>query len=578
VSRSPFVASLLACLGAAAALACAAPPAEPPNAPKPPEATRTTLSVFATNDVHGQLEKFPILAGFLDNLERARARDGAVLAVDAGDAIQGTIESALNEGSAAFAAYGRMGYAALALGNHEFDFGPVGPKSMPGPGDDPQGALEARIAEAPFPVLSANLATSEGKLPAWKNLGASTLVTVDRVRIGIVGLLTADAADVIKRPYFVGLHTTPLAGAATREAAELRKKGADVVVVVAHAGGACARFEDPNDLSSCDANSEIFALARALPSGLVDVIVGGHRNAAVAHVVNGIPIVHAESHLVGFSRVDLVWDRVGRRVVEEHVFPPHPLCTKPFEDGCAPGTYEGADVVPDSNVEAAVRPALEAARAVRDAPVGADVAAPFAVAKHGEMALGNLFADLMREAVPGADAAFGNAGSVRDTLPAGPLTYGRLLHVMPFDNQLAKLHLTGAELRALVATNLGDGGHGLLSFSGVQVSARCDGTHPDVTLKRPNGAVLRDDERLLVVTNDFLAYGGDGLLSSIHLAPEQVEVDGNQSVLDALVTGLVKRRTIRPDDPALYDPKHPRLDVKGALPLRCGERDAPPAR
>src|SRR6185369_14139672 len=106
------------------------------------------------------------------------------------------------------------------------------------------------------------------------------------------------------------------------------------------------------------------------------------------------------------------------------------------------------------------------ARETKDRPVGAKVTDAFPVMKTREMALGNLFADLMREAVPGANAAFGNAGSVRDVLPAGDLTFGRLHHVMPFDNQLAKLHLTGKQLRAIVAENLSQGEHGLLSFSG----------------------------------------------------------------------------------------------------------------
>jgi hypothetical protein len=137
---------------------------------------------------------------------------------------------------------------------------------------------------------------ANGRAPLWPHLTASTEVTIQGVRIGIVGLLTENAAEVIKRPNFDGLRAAPLAPAAEREALRLRKAGADLIVIVAHEGGECARFEDPSDLSSCNPESEIFRLARALPKGLVDVIVGGHKNAAVAHIVEGIPVVHAPSN------------------------------------------------------------------------------------------------------------------------------------------------------------------------------------------------------------------------------------------------------------------------------------------
>jgi 5'-nucleotidase len=525
---------------------------------------------MATNDVHGELAKLPVVAGFVGNLRRARARDGGVLLVDAGDAFQGTIESNLNEGAAIVSAYAAMGYAAVALGNHEFDFGPEGPASSPrGPGDDPQGALKRRLAEAPFPVLSANLVGDDGRMPTWRNLGRSTETVVHGVRVAMIGLLTENANEIVKRPNFIGLHAAPLAFAAAEEALLLRHGGADVVVLVAHAGGECERFGDPGDLASCDADSEIFRLARALPPKLIDVIVGGHRNAGVAHVVNGIPIIHAPSHLVAFSRIDLVFDPRTRRITEKHIEPPHPVCTRAIEDGCSPGSYEGAPVVADPAVTAAIRPALQAARALGDRPLGVTVEAAFPAHKSGETALGNLFADAMREAVPGADAAIGNAGSVRDTLPAGPLTFARLHHVMPFDNQLALLHVTGAELAALVSANLTEREHGLLSISGVTVQAACTAGALEVTLARPDGTRVRGDEDLAVATSDYIAFGGDGLLAAIRLSPQKVDFDTGKTVLDALVAGLEKRHALRPVDPALLDPKHPRMQLPGPWPVRC---------
>src|SRR5438105_1420585 len=100
-----------------------------------------TLSIVGTSDLHGHLETLPALAGYLGNLRRARARDGgAVVLVDGGDLFQGTLESNLAEGEPVVRAYEAIGYAAAAVGNHEFDFGPVGPAATPrGPDDDPRG-------------------------------------------------------------------------------------------------------------------------------------------------------------------------------------------------------------------------------------------------------------------------------------------------------------------------------------------------------------------------------------------------------------------------------------------------------
>ena len=96
--------------------------------------------------------------------------------VDAGDMFQGTLESNIGEGAAVVRAYNVLRYDAAAIGNHEFDFGPVGPAPAPRtPADDPRGALKARAAEARFPFLAANLVdAATGAPPAWPNVRPTT--------------------------------------------------------------------------------------------------------------------------------------------------------------------------------------------------------------------------------------------------------------------------------------------------------------------------------------------------------------------------------------------------------------------
>ena len=255
-----------------------------------------TISIVGTNDLHGHIEALPRLGGYLANLRAARARDGGgVVLLDAGDMFQGTLESNLNEGAAVVRAYNALAYDAAAVGNHEFDFGPVGPATAPrGPGDDPRGALKARAAEARFPFLAANLFdAATGAPPAWPNFAGTKLIERAGLKIGMIGLANAGTAFITLPANFAGLRALPLAPVVVDAAKDLRHRGAHAVVVVAHVGGSCGRVDADNDLASCKSDSEIFDLARALPAGTVDAIVAGHTHAGIAHRVAGVPIIEA---------------------------------------------------------------------------------------------------------------------------------------------------------------------------------------------------------------------------------------------------------------------------------------------
>ncbi len=153
-----------------------------------------TVSVVGTSDLHGHIAVLPWLSGYVANLRTAREKDGgAVVVLDAGDMFQGTLESNLVEGASVVRAYAAIGYAAAAIGNHEFDFGPVGPAPSPvEPGDDPRGALKARAAEARFPFLAANVRDEKThRALAWPGFKSSFLVERAGIKIGIVGVVTA---------------------------------------------------------------------------------------------------------------------------------------------------------------------------------------------------------------------------------------------------------------------------------------------------------------------------------------------------------------------------------------------------
>ena len=542
------------------------------------EPRRTTITVVGTSDLHGHISMLPYLGGSLANLKQAGTADALVL-LDAGDMFQGTLESNLNEGASVIAAYNLLGYTAVAVGNHEYDFGPAGEAVVAaGPDEDPRGALKQRAAEARFPMLTANvLDEATGERVSWPNLHPSVVVERAGVTIGIIGITTIDTPRTTLSRNFVGLTMAPLVASVAEQAAALRARGAHLVLVTAHAGGRCKSFGDPDDLSSCEPDQEIFQVAAALPEGSVDAIVAGHTHQAVAHEVSGIPIVQSYAKGIAFGRIDLVLDE-ERRVVERRIHPPRFLCGErreppDFEGGeqCDAGEYEGRPVEPDPGLAELAERYRASARAVRQRKLGVQVAYPVLRGHTTESPLGNLFADLMRAAWKGADVAITNGGGLRADLPAGELTYGALYEVMPFDNRFATVKLTGAQLSRLLARNLA-GSHGVFSVSGVRVVARCQRGELVVKLTRDDGKRrIRDRERLTLVTSDFLASGGDGMLADLDLAPGAVVLhDGGPTIRDEVAAVLARRKgPLRGDDPHLFHPSAPRLDYPGKRPVRC---------
>ena len=527
-----------------------------------------TLSVLGINDLHGRIRALPAFAGYVSNVRRARALDhGAVALVDAGDMFQGTLESNLTEGASVIAAYEVLGMTVATLGNHEFDFGPVGDD----PNGDPQGAIRARIGEASFPILSANLVVKGShESPHWNKLLRSAVVDVGSVRVGFVGLLTYETPSIVRKAFFEGLAVDGLAPALLREAQLLRQKGATVVIGVAHAGADCKDFGVPTELGSCSQDAEIFDVARALPPGTVDAIFAGHTHAGVAQLVNGVPIVEAYAYGRAFSRIDLVLDGTTQQVLQTKVFPPQPLCPLLGEgQSCVLADYEGAPTVEAPQITAVIAPALALAQQRREAPLGCNISEMMSCEHGSESALGNLFADMLKEAVTSADVAILNGGSLRANLPAGELSYGELFEAMPFDNLVARIRLTGAELKRVISTHLQHDAHGLISLSGIRVSARCGPKGAEIKLVRDNGRAVSDRETLLVATSDYLAAGGDSLFQPLQLNPARIDIDTSRTFRDALASSLEQHPQLSPRDPAIFNPARPRIEMSTPRPLIC---------
>jgi 2',3'-cyclic-nucleotide 2'-phosphodiesterase (5'-nucleotidase family) len=550
--------------------ACDPPPAEPVAPPAP---DRVTVSIVGTNDLHGHMRELPLLGGYLANLRTARRADGGdVIVLDGGDLFQGTLESNLQEGAPIVRIYDALHYDAVTIGNHEFDYGPAGEHATPmDAADDPRGALRARIAESHFAWLSANLMLRAG---GHADVAPpSTVLERAGTRIGVIGVTTEQTLTTTISANVADLVMAPLADSIAVEALRLRsEEHVDAVVVVAHAGGDCERTDDPTDLSSCDAEQEIFRVAEALPEHTVDVIVGGHTHQAVAHLVHGIAIIESHSYGRAFGRVDLTIDRSAHVVTDVNVHPPHDLCSARPAPGtdpslCEHADYEGAPVLVDESVASIVREAVSRAEAQRARSLGVTLSGVIDRDGERECALGNMFTDLMHACRPEADVALYNGGGLRADLPAGPLTYGAFYEALPFDNRFAIVRLTGRELAGMITDDASHGGS-VLSISGMRADVHCESGTLGTTLTREDGSIVQPEDMLTVVVSDFLATGGDGFFRAAAEREGGVTIDDGPPMREGMVHLLEQHAdTIGPD--TYFDPDHPRIALPHARPVRC---------
>jgi 5'-nucleotidase len=536
-----------------------------PSAPKQSSPVHSSeplrITIVGTNDVHGwvaaQKARFPrgdivyggaaTFAAYVKVL-RDQNPDG-VIVVDAGDLFQGTLISNLTEGSVVIEAFNQIGYDAAAIGNHEFDYGPIGPISAATQSSmDPFGALKSRIAQAKFPLLTTNIYEARtGNRPGWLPGDGTLLIQRHGLKIGLFGLTTPQTPTVTLPINVASLRFGPLNSEALTAATRLRQAGADLVVAVVHAGGKCGDVSHQNDVSSCDLDSgEIFEMVRTLPEGTLDAVVAGHTHAQVAHVVNATPIV--ESWALGryFGLIELSVDSVTRKVIpsrtqinsgleicetwdiETKTCDPKKLRAHP--DAVTPGkaSFRGQTIRTDPAVANVIGPAETSVAELQQKPLGLHVPAALGRSYESESELGSFLADSMR-GLAKADVAIMNAGGLRADLGKGPLTYGKVYEVVPFDNTVATLDLTGEQLERLLTAAFGSK-KGVFQVSGLEVKlSRCSGPDRLRAVNLPGGTPLDLTRRYKVAMPDFMARGGDGLAGVMStIEPSQVDLAENK--------------------------------------------------
>ncbi len=483
----------------------------------PKENNVKKISLLTSNDFHGLLAEggsdpgIAKLVGYLKAQEKLNKNGTLILS--AGDMFQGSADSNLMYGQPVATAMNVAGFDAMVLGNHEFDWG--------------LDKLKARIAQSNFPYLAANLVEkSTGKTPDF--VKPYTIVNTNGVNVGIIGIVTPETATKTKPDLVAPYDFKNPAEIVNALAPEVRKAGADVVVVLSHLGAA-------QDSKSGEITGEAADLAKAVTG--VDAIIAGHTHLTVSGKVNNIPIVEAYKNGRAVGRIDIYFDTKEKKVVE----------AVPSVDGNVKKASADTNITGWFNyIQTLIGP-------VKNVVIGKATADfPHSPKDTQTTLLGNWTTDVMRK-VTNSDIAFQNGGGLRRDLPAGDITMGLMYEIMPFDNTLYTFELTGAQVKAAVE-------HGIMStdmnpgqFSGlmVQYDSKKPAGQRIVKITLADGKPLVDTQLYKVVTNDFQATGGDKY--TMFLEGKNPK-DTSIPVRDVLVNEIKAKGTISPvDDDRLTD-------------------------
>lgn len=543
------------CLALVAACSRDSQPTEKP-APQKQHIAGKELVVISTNDFHAALDKAEGLASTLGDL-RKRYGDHMIY-LDAGDLFQGSIEGSISKGKAVIAFYNLLHPDAVAIGNHEFDYGPNTPARVTvRRGEDGMGNIKQRVKEAKFPMLSANLVldppVSCRPGPNCNALGQETVFQPRAViqrggnRVCVIGVTTPLTANITSPSFLTGSKFLDLKQLVEAESAWMKNnERCDWVLLLAHEG----LYYEPG--SETLKRRGLLSMLQELKPSTVDAVIAGHSHTPMQQQIRGVPVIQT--------------GKSAKYVGILHLY--QPGSNKTFR-------FEKLMPVPDRGVAFDVTRELMFYRqqsfAYKKHIVGSAGEA-FLFDKTKETALGNLITDAVRESVK-ADCALINAGAIRNNLPLGPVTVDSVFRIMPFDDTLVVVDLTGSELRNLVEVGC-SGALGLCSVSGLQIQRldpasgsqdrdlNLDGRKDEwernviVDIKDARGNPLQDNRTYRLATSSYLVEGGD-FQSIVY---DQVPQSRIHYHVDTLI------RTVLQDYFQKHSPLHPRQYLSASKP------------
>jgi 2',3'-cyclic-nucleotide 2'-phosphodiesterase (5'-nucleotidase family) len=430
------------------------------------------ISIVHTNDTHARVEAggydgmgFERVATIVSQIEAANPN---TLVLDAGDAFHGQTIATLNEGESIVKIFNEIGYDVMTPGNHDFNYG------------------KERLLEldemAEFPILAANVYYDDYSefLPGY------TVKEIDGVKVGIFGISTPETVYKSHPANTEGLEFFDPVIASKLMVAKL-EDDVDVIVGLVHLG---------LDESSIHTSRLVAENVEG-----IDLIVDGHSHTELPEglMVGNTLIAQAGGYDNNVGIVDLVvkngmvTSKSARLINKE----------------------EAAELEPDPAITAIIAEVKEANDLITEEFVSEnsiELVGEREFVRTGETNLGNLITDSMVE-FTGADVALTNGGGIRASIPAGDITVGDVITVLPFGNYVVTIDVTGAEIVEALEHGLSAYPETLGAFphiAGMNVvfdpSQEAGSRVVEVTI---GGEELDMEATYSLATNDFLAAGGD---------------------------------------------------------------------
>ncbi|WP_053142007.1 bifunctional UDP-sugar hydrolase/5'-nucleotidase UshA [Erwinia billingiae] len=472
------------------------------------------FTVLHTNDHHGHFwqneqDEYGLAAQktMMDEIRYdVQAHGGQVLILSGGDINTGVPESDLQDAEPDFRGMNLVGYDAMAIGNHEFD--------------NPLSVLRQQQKWAKFPLLSANIyQKSTGK----RLFQPYALFNRMGMKIAVIGLTTDDTAKIGNPEYFTDMEFRKPATEAKEVVEALRKKEKpDVIIAATHMG----HYDNGNHGSNAPGDVE---MARELPAGYLNMIVGGHsqdpvcmakENVSQKDYVPGTPctpdqqngtwIVQAHEWGKYIGRADFTFLN-GKLTLEHYELVPINLRHKVTNaDGSVSWINYTQEIAKNPAMMKLLTPFQkkgEAQLGVKIGSVNGHLEGDRSKVRFVQTNLSRLILASQMERTK-ADFAVMSGGGVRDSIESGTITYKDVLKVQPFGNTLTYVEMKGSDVEkylAVVANKQVDSG-AYAQFANVSLVAYGTG----VSEIKINGEPLQADKMYRMATLSFNATGGDG--------------------------------------------------------------------
>lgn len=511
------------------------------------------ITILHTNDHHGHFWQndhgeygLGAQKTLVDGIRReVAAQGGSLLLLSGGDINTGVPESDLQDAEPDFRGMNLVGYDAMAIGNHEFD--------------NPLSVLRQQEKWATFPLLSANIYQKSTGQRLFKPYA---LFDKQGIKIAVIGLTTDDTAKIGNPEYFTDMEFRVPAQEAKQVVEQLRKdEKPDVIIAATHMG----HYDNGEHGSNAPGDVE---MARSLPAGYLDMIVGGHSqdpvcmaddNRKQADYVPGTPcspdrqngtwIVQAHEWGKYVGRADFEFRNGELKLVHYQLIPVNLKKKVEKADGTSERVYYTQQIAEDPTMMKLLTPFQDKGKAqlgVKIGSVNGKLEGDRSKVRFVQTNLARVMLAAQRERAD-ADFAVMSGGGVRDSIESGDITYKNVLKVQPFGNTLVHVDMKGREVEqylAVVANMKPDSG-AYAQFANVSLVADGKG----VSEVKINGQPLQADKTYRMATLNFNALGGDGY----------PKLDGLPSYVN---TGFIDAEVLKqyiekhsPLDAAAYEPK-----------------------